>query len=46
MSWGISAQLIKGLMFGIEYAEDDEEGFFYIVFDIGFIRFLYFNNGE
>lgn len=32
-------QLIKGLMFGIEYHEDDQA--LYIVLDIGFLRFLF-----
>ena len=39
--WGIDVSLIKGLMFGIEYAEDPEEQMFYVVVDVGFFRFLY-----
>jgi len=41
MSWSLDLSFIKGLMFGIEYWEDDEDNFFYIVLDVGFLRFVY-----
>lgn len=37
----IQLQFIKGLMFGMEYAETPE-GMFMVVLDLGVIRFLYY----
>lgn len=39
--WSLNIRLIKGCMFGIEYGEDPEEHLFYIVLDLGILRFLY-----
>jgi len=46
--WAISAQLIKGLMFGVEYHEEDvEEGnIFYVVLDLGIFRLMYIRGTE
>ena len=35
---GLSLQIIRGLMFGVEYHEEDDA--FYVVLDVGFLRFL------
>jgi len=39
--WSLDLSFIQGLMFGIEYYEDMEEDLFYVVMDVGFLRFLY-----
>lgn len=41
MNWSLTLSFIKGLMFGLEYCDDVEEGFFYICLDLGVIRLLY-----
>ena len=37
----ITMHLITGIMFGVEYVEDDlEEDFHHLVIDIGFVRIM------
>lgn len=37
----IDISFIKGIMFGMEYYEDLEEELFFVVLDLGILRFLY-----
>jgi hypothetical protein len=41
MNWAIDLMIIRGLMFGIEYYTDWDEKLFFIIVDVGPLRFIY-----
>lgn len=45
MLWAINAMWIKGLMFGLEYA-DHPNGMFTVCIDLGILRLVYYRGPE
>lgn len=46
MRHALTVSIIRGLMFGLEYSDDVDDGVFCVVLDLGLLRFCYYRGPE